>query len=294
MKTRCEEMFQQIPILICFSLSECYKHTGEEEKRELVLKLMSGIFDRFCLESLVYDGHQYWIYMRTYFLLMLEVFENSEKWDSFHYQIYKKFMSVKIKLIEQETKARKNVPGKVLTAAEQRSVETICLLCSCNVGMTMAFKILAEYLQNVGEYPVEIMDVFELSLTNFITTADTIYFSQFLIFRGKPEQAISLLETIVEQEGDFSTSVVIWPKELYGSKFIDDNLRNKLIKSSDDYVVFPSNLYARYLLTMAYRTLGQEENRRNNMAELIVLRERYTQVQEFTPMLKIMSTIVLD
>ena len=74
---------------------------------------------------------------------------------------------------------------------------------------------------------------------------------------------------------------------------IDDKLRNELIKSSEDYMVFPTNLYARYLLNITYSTLGQVDNLRNNMTELTVLRERYSQFHEFAPMLKIMSTIVI-
>ena len=86
--------------------------------------------------------------------------------------------------------------------------------------------------------------------------------------------------------------MVIWPKDFYGACFIDYNLRNELINSSKDYIVFPSNFYARYLLTIAYSSLGQEENRINNLAELIVLRERYSDFQEFAPMLDIMSRVV--
>ena len=124
-----------------------------------------------------------------------------------------------------------------------------------------------------------------------LTTADRIYFCQVLIFCKIFEHAISILKDVVEQEGDYSTSMVIWPKELYGSRFIDDNLRNELIKSSKDYVVFPTNLYARYLLMIAYSSLGQEENRSNNLAELIILRERYSQIQELSPMLNILTTV---
>ena len=98
-----------------------------------------------------------------------------------------------------------------------------------------------------------------------LTTADRIYFSQFLIFSENLEQAISILKDVVEQEGDFSISMVIWPKELYASHILDESLRNELIKSSEDYIVFPTNLYARYLLTIAYSSLGQEENASNNL-----------------------------
>ena len=125
------------------------------------------------------------------------------------------------------------------------------------------------------------------------TNADRIYYSQVLILFRKVEQAISVLENVVEQEGTYSVSMVIWPKDFYGSRFIDKNLRNELIKSSKDYIVFPTNLYARYLLTIAYSSLGQEENRSNNLAELIVLRERYSEFQEFAPMLDIMSRVVV-
>ena len=99
----------------------------------------------------------------------------------------------------------------------------------------------------------------ERLLTYFIlTNADRIYFCQVLVFNRKLERAISILKDVLEQEGDYSISMVIWPKEFYGSRLIDDNLRLKLTKSTEDYIVFPTNLYARYLLTIAYSSLGQE------------------------------------
>ena len=144
-------------------------------------------------------------------------------------------------------------------------------------------------------FTVDVLNFHEHSITyRMSTTADRIYFSQFLFFNKKLEQAISILIDVVEQEGEYSISMVIWPKKFYETRFIDDNLRKELIKSSDDYIVFPANLYARYLLTIAYSSLGQEENRSNNLTELIVLQERYSPFQEFAPMLKIMSTVAIS
>ena len=212
----------------------------------------------------------------SYLLLMLEVYENLENWRSFHHLIFKRFVLNKIKLIEEELKKEKDLFSP---------------LCSCNDYMEIGLMIANDYLRFRGEDEFENLDIF---LTcKMVTTVDSVYCTRFLILTRKLEQATSLLEASVEQEGDFSTSMVIWPKELFESRLIDDKLRNALIQSSEDYMVFPTNLYARYLLNITYSTLGQVENRRNNMTELTVLRERYSQFHEFAPMLKIMSTIVI-
>ena len=165
-------------------------------------------------------------------------------------------------------------------------------LFSCNNRIMLTLKMLADHLRR---FPKVSFQYIEPTLTCFtFTNADRTYFSQVLIFNRKLEQAISILEDVVEQEGDYSISMVIWPKELYESGFIDDDLRNELIKSSDDHIVFPTNLYARYLLTIAYSSLGQKENHSNNLAELIVLLDRYSQFEEFSPMLDIISNAVVS
>ena len=230
-------------------------------------------------------------------LLMLEVFDNSEKWKSLYYKIYCRLVSNKVNLIEHEIKARKDLFERMLSFGDHwrgfsYGSMTASSLGSGNLRMMTLVKMIPQLLLDC-KVLVGTMNEFENLLKYCVSTnADRIYFSQFLLFNDNLKQAISILKDVVEQEGDFSISMVIWPKELYASHLLDENLRNELIKSSEDYIVFPTNLYARYLLTIAYSSLGQDENASNNLAELIVLLDRYSQVQEFVPMLEIMSTVV--
>ena len=209
---------------------------------------------------------------------------------------YERFVSLKVKLLERASEDMKDSSGRNIFVDYRRdSIFTDKMtnsLCSCNVDMMERLRSIFTHFRILGEFSFEFFDTMESWFTFCVsTTADRIYFSQFFIFIKKPERTVSLLEAIVDQEGDISFSFVIWSKLLYETCFIDDNLRQELIKSSDDYVVFPANLYARYLLSIAYRSLGQEENHSNNQAELIVLRERYSRIREFAPMLKIMSAV---
>ena len=200
------------------------------------------------------------------------------------------FVPIKIKLIERASEKMESVFKNFVHRSDTDHFK-YCLS-SCNFSMMMKLRKMTNNFSRIsGEYAVDIFDSIEMLMNSISTNADRMYFSQYLIFRRKLEQSISLLEAIVEQEGDFSTSVVIWSKNLYECCLINDNLRQELIKSSADYVVFPANLYARYLLSIACSSLSQEENRINNQAELIILRERYSRIPEFAPMLKIMSAV---
>ena len=105
LEVRSTGKFQSIPILLCFSLYTCYKYCGEEEKREDVLKQMSVLTEQFCSNDQGEDSY-HWQY--AHIILLLEFFENSETWKSLHYTIYKKIVSIKINLIKQESKARKD------------------------------------------------------------------------------------------------------------------------------------------------------------------------------------------
>ena len=285
---------QSIEILLIYFLSVCYKCCGDEENREAVLTMMSVPVALFCLTD-PGDDSCHWHY--EYALLMLEVFENSQKWESLHQQIYKRFISKKIKLIKQESDTKKVSFERLIVHEHWCRFHSSKTVLSCNSNIVDSLIFMADqcdHFKMYESYMVNLREYYERSLTySMLTTADKTYYSQVLIFNRKLERAISILKDVVEQEGAYSISMVIWPRELYGACFIDDNLRNELIKSSKDYVVFPTNLYARYLLSMAYSSLGQEENRSNNLAELIVLRERYSQIPEFAPMLDIMSVVVV-
>ena len=96
---------------------------------------------------------------------------------------------------------------------------------------------------------------------------------------------------IIEAEGDYSQSVFICPKSFWELNFLDDNLCKELSKSSADYVVFPTNLYARYLLLNVYNSIGQLDQCDINMEEFWNLVQRYSSVKAFAPMLNIVSNI---
>ena len=287
------EMFQTTSDLVRFSMSVCYKYIGDDEKRDSMLTIMKF----YIVSSIILDNlHGDRALDYSYVLLMLEVFENSEKWRNLYYQIYERFMSMKLKMIKHESE---NVKDGYKTQIYEDTgsdrvipCRNVLFLCSCTIGMMGNLMAFLNYHRALDGFSVEILDSLKHFLGRSISkTADRLYFSQCLISRKIPEQALPLLEATVKQEGDFSTSVVIWPKQLYESCLNDDNLRRELIKSSEDYVVFPANLYARYLLSIAYSSLGQEENHSNNQAELIVLRDRYSKIRELAPMLKIISAV---
>ena len=118
---------------------------------------------------------------------------------------------------------------------------------------------------------------------------DVPYYVQFLISKKHIEKAISILNAIIEMEGEYSLSVFICPNSFWKFNFLDDNLRKELSKSSADYVVFPTNLYARYLLVNAYNSLGQLDQCERNNTEFRILLKRYSSVEEFALMLNILS-----
>ena len=120
-----------------------------------------------------------------------------------------------------------------------------------------------------------------------VTTSDKVYYAQILIFRNKIEQAICILNDVIEEEGDYSLSVVIWSKPIWESNFLDAGLSKELRKSSANYVVFPSNLHARYLLVGAYNLLGQTDRCERNIKEFIKLLGWYKSftIKEFIKLL---------
>ena len=290
-------MFQGILHLICLFLSVCYKYCGNEGKREELLYRMN-----FAIEVPFHlKDNRFSFLTYAFALLLLELFENSEKWRSFHVNIYRMLMSDKIRAIERESAERKKNFDLVTIEENKPAIRMVgrfpfqlpLSFCSCHVLMNSFLMQINDSFIDITDVPIEIFERILHTITySMLTNADRIYVCQVLIFGREVERAISILKDIVKEEGDLSISMVIWPKELYGSRFIDENLRNELIKSSDDYIVFPTNLYARYLLTIAYTLSGEDEKGSNNLAELILHLDRYSQVPEFAPMLKILSTVI--
>ena len=81
------------------------------------------------------------------------------------------------------------------------------------------------------------------------TSADKVYYCQYLVNRGNTEEAIPILENIVEVEGDCLLSMVIWPKQL--KKMVDEKMQTRLDEAAEGYIVHPTAVYARYLLRVA-------------------------------------------
>ena len=188
------DMFLSIPVLIWYSLSVCYRYIGDEEKHDTVLKLMEIPIVTACENHEIhYSDWQYAVV-----LLILQVFENSEKWKSLHYTIYKKIVSIKIKLIERESEARKDVLKKSQSAKEYHDIylnSKLCFsVCSCNFIIALAFLIWNDSLAHFGGLGfAKIINDFEHTFKyKIVTTADKTYYSQFLISSRKLEQAISV------------------------------------------------------------------------------------------------------
>ena len=279
--------------LVCHFLSIlCYRYTGDETnlnhllgivKIDSFIEYMSSWKDS--MEMITYTVKSNYVFC----LSMLESLEHLKEWENCFCVIYKMFISMKISLIHKIYEER-------LNKFNQRK-STILYpyqfsFCSCHPRMSQSLNHLAGILKLADQ--IELGDAI-LTLSYSVvhamqTTADKTYYSQFFIYMKECEPAVSLLEEIVEQEGDYSLSVVILSKPF--SNLLDETLSNELAKCSTDYIVFPTNLYARYLLGIAYNSLGQEERYKSNMTELIILRQRYSAFPEWAPMLNIMDNII--
>ena len=167
-------------------------------------------------------------------------------------------------------------------------------ICSCNWKLRFSVGSYLDSLWGLYRYarPVDSVKIAntEKQISRLTkSTADVMYYAQVLVFNKHIEKAISILNSIVDGEGDYSLSVFICPKSFWELNFFDDNLCKELSRSSADYVVFPTNLYGRYLLVNAYNSLGQMEQYERNKKEFRILRQRYSSVEEFAPMLDIVS-----
>ena len=210
---------------------------------------------------------------------MLEIFEKQTKWENHPRYLYQTCLGMKLFLIKKTYAERK----KNFTAKTNSYLLPILKLDSrilyyCNEQMAEALMILANHSHEPCPAH-EFADVEYLMIRSMSTSADKVYYSQFLIFIGKMEEAATLLKEVVELEGEYSLSMVIWSRKVCDIVSpLDGSIREELAKSSDDYVVFPTNFYARYLLLIVYCSLGQEEQRRSNLEELLILRQRYSEI----------------
>ena len=228
-------------------------------------------------------------------LFLLEMYRRELRIEVF-LQLYERCISMKMGIIEEGSKFRRK-----FLSSRKNSVTFIDrrmnLFISCSnseMFLSVSCMIDSVSISEKDEYShiVDDLPILETNLERYSrTTADRTYYAQFLIFISKIKKAISELEDVIGQEGVYSLSVVIWPKYVYAIGFLDETLSNELLNLSAEYVVFPTNLYARYLLVKACSALGWEEQSRYNMDELTILRERYSRFKEWKPMLNIMSNI---
>ena len=77
------------------------------------------------------------------------------------------------------------------------------------------------------------------------STADRMYYAQVLIFKKDFKKAISILNSVIEAEGNYSLSVVVFPKSFWESNFLDDSLCKELSKSFELIT-----LYSRRICTL--------------------------------------------
>ena len=270
-----------VQVFFLYSSYVCYKNLGHGEKIRSVLDLFLHVYTNYLSGS--YSGY-------FHILLLLEVFEHLSKTSKSSTRnrkseiLYNVNMAIKMSMIKvvadryEKCDSEENEPIYPNTR----------FICSCGIS-----GLLQAELDSLPQGPVQ--NESDYILPEVIierhtkSTADRLYYAQFLVFNKHVEKAITILNSIVESEGDYSLSVFICPKPFWESNFLDDNLRRELSKSSADYVVFPTNLYARYLLANAYNSLGQMEQCERNKTEFRILRQRYSSVEAFASMLNIVS-----
>ena len=263
-----------------YSLCICYKHKQDYEKFRDWFNLCPPTLE---------NSSGYWNE-----LLLLEMY-GTELGIEFFITMYKECISIKMGATEEGSTLRREFLGSRkdhMTFIDN----TLNLFVSCsNSEMFLSFSDMIDVVSISEKDEHSRIDELPFLETNVArysrTTADRTYYAQVLIFVGRIDKAVSELEDIIDQEGDYSLSVVIWPKYVYAIGFLDETLSNELINSSAEYVVFPTNLYARYLLVKACSALGWEEQSRYNMDKLTILRKRYSRFKEWKPMLNIMSNI---
>ena len=271
-----------ISLALCYwySLFICYSHKQDNEK-------LLGL-SQMC-PPIAVNSSGYWNE-----LLNIEMLEKHFGTEIFN-RSYETLFSMKMGITEKGSKFREEfLESRKNHMAQVDNVFNLFISCS-NREVFTVFSDMIGVVNNLAKDNLQIDDFpfLETNLARYSrTTADRTYYSQFLIFvAGKIEKAIPQLENIIDQEGDYSLSVVIWPKYVCAVGLLDETLSKELTNSSVEYVVFPTNLYARYLLVKAYNSLGREEQSRNSMNELTILRKRYSRFKEWEPMLNIMSNI---
>ena len=145
------DVVMSVPNLIEFSLCVCYKCYGFEKNREDLLELLSFFLEWVWSDVQKVDS----CYRYVFLLLMLEVFDNSEKWKSFYYKIYCRLVSNKVKLIEHEIKARKIAFERMISFGDHLrgfvySIRTASLLGSGNLSIMAIFETISQSILDFG------------------------------------------------------------------------------------------------------------------------------------------------
>ena len=269
-----------VRVLVLYFSYLCYKQLEYKRKLCSVFDLFSSV--SYLFSHVLTKKHKIEIHLD--YLLLLEVYEHLSH--MFHHLyavcILMKMETIK-KVVDRHNGLYSRMNGLIRPGFPER------LTGSCSVTMR---SILQNYLGSLSNCPVldDLNNELEVIMARQAkSTADRMYYAQVLIFNKQIEKAISILNSIIAAEGDYSLSVFICPKLLWESNLLDDNLRRELSESSADYVVFPTNLYARYLLVNAYNSLGQMGQCERNKTEFCKLRRRYSSVEAFAPMLNIVS-----
>ena len=266
-----------IRVFFLYCLHVCYKSLGHEEKLFRHIRRFRDVYMKHSIESYT-DCLS--------LLLLLEVYEQYDmRPGGMFYVLYNAYMFVKmqtIAIVSDGNKIQWNFEGKEFIGPMYPYI------CSCSPKIGTLLQI---YLDSLPSEPVQNLfndnnsDNLEVRIARHSKrTADRMYYVQVLIFKKQIEKAILILNSIIDTEDEFSLSVFICPKSFWESNFLDDNLCKELSKSSADYVVFPTKLYARYLLVNAYNSLGQTEQCERNKTEFRILRQRYSLVEAFAPM----------
>ena len=288
-----QHFYLDLPFAGRFLLISCYRYTDDEKNLHNLLEIINPVIKYMSSwKDSIEITRDSLDFPYAIYLAMLEVLENSTVWENCYCMVYQMFVSMKISLIHKKFEELQNECSQLDSRGVPKLYENS--FCSCNDHMSKAMSKIVGIMKfaEKREWADAVIQLDYYSALSMRTTADKTYYSQFLVFAKEGEHAVSLLEDVVEQEGDYSLSVVIVSRQFWESSLLDETLGNELAKSSKEYIVFPTNIYARYILGIAYSSLGQEEQYKSNMTEIFILRQRYSEFPEWAPMLHIIGNIL--
>ena len=258
-----------VRIFFCYASYVCYKNLENGERLHEVRNQMISCFSRT-------EFPEY-----LDFLLFLEVFEYDSKMRPFYHNQFmycKTMVIVRLQkqadhIIEKSNSLRNGNNNNYRQGIERNNQDfsdpRFELFCSCNRVICHVLK--KKFLgRSRRSYDPDDTPENRIAL-HTKSTADRMYHVLVLLFINKYEQAAALLNAVIDEEGEYSLSVVICPYAFWESNFLDDNLRRELKKLSADLVVIPTDLFARYLLVKVSISLGQMEQWQRNMTEFNIL-----------------------